>query len=303
MRRAALRDYFGKIGLSGVPVRERIYMSWVNGVVQVCDRVRLADRPPPRPGLGRKQLGPRFDWLDEDRIRIRQGVLEGQAFGLRVAINSREVHVCLQRDGIPVGRCFVDRDGPEADFVIWYVWVQASLQRKGLASLMVHAALRPALEIADSASFAVRMIRLIKPGSPGVSLQNPGIGVIAHQLGFTPETELASLLNPSRIQQIRLVAGVAGVPPAYQITRDCAPLVLVAFPVDPITSRPFPAGHEVYREPADLRLLRRWAGSGMLVVGNNSYFLRIDGISRMADRLAANQVEADVLARRIRPLD
>jgi hypothetical protein len=248
----------------------------------------------------RKPLGPAFEMPDPERLRIVQGPLSGWEFKMITEVSDDEAHVRLFREGREVGHCDLQRNAFEATVVLWNIVVQEDLRHKGLASVMAFTAFRKMLELYTSASFGIRMIRLIKPKETVTRVQNVGIGVIARKLGFSPAYSLEKILRRDNIQLVQLVSADADMPPAYRIVLKTFPLVLVAFVVDQDTAKPFDRQHPIYSHEVKPEMVESWVACRSIIIGNGNYLLREDGIEAMINHLATSELEADIYNTRIR---
>lgn len=217
-------------------------------------------------------------------------------------VSDSEAHVHLLRRGAEIGHCDFEREAPEAAVVLWYIWVEEALRQHGLASIMARFGLRRMIELHKSASYAIRMLRLIKPSERITKIRNVGIAVLSRKLGFASEYELESLLNEGNVQAIELIAADEGTPPGYRIVLKDMPYVLILFLVDPENGRPYLGGHPIYNSLVSPESARRWLAERMIVIGNGNYVLRQDGISEMVNHIADNEAEAQTFAHRIRPV-
>lgn len=245
-------------------------------------------------------LGPAYDRLDPERIRVREGPSAGQEFRLTFEASDREAHVHLQRGGEEVGHCDFELGAPEADVVLWYIWVTETSRRHGLASIMARYGLRRMLGLHKSAGYAIRMLRLINPSERITKIRNVGIAVLSRKLGLASEYDLESLLNEGNVQGIDLIDADEETPPGYRIVLKDLPYVLIVFLVDPENGRPYPGGHRIYNSLVSPEAARHWLAERMIVIGNGNYVLRQEGIAEMVNHLADSAEEAQVFARRIR---
>jgi hypothetical protein len=260
--------------------------------------------PKAKPALfyRRKPLGPAFTQVNEDTIRIDEGDLTGWEFKMTFEVTDDEAHVHLFREGKEIGHCDLQRHAHEAAIVLWNIVVQEQLRHKGLASIMARVAFRRLMELHKTGSFAIRMIRLIKPSDKITKIQNVGIGVIARKLGFTAEYNLEQLLRQRNIQLIELIRSDGVMPPGYRIVLKIFPLVLIAFLVNPENGKPYPDGHVIYNSLVTPDTAEMWAQEGRIIIGNGNYFLRKEGIEELINHIAADEFEASDYARRIRPV-
>jgi hypothetical protein len=258
--------------------------------------------PEPRPfAYDPQPLGPAIERLEGDKVLILEGSLEGQVFDLSTVVSEDEAHVLLHQDGKQVGHADIQRNAFEASIVLWNIVVQENLRHKGLASLMARTGFQRMLEVHNKPSFAIRMIRLIRPKDRLTKVQNIGIGVIARKLGFTPEYDLPRVLVRDNIQVIEFLDSEGDMPPAFRIVLKVFPLVLVAFVVDPYNQKPFSRGHPFYLQRVVPETIESWVGDRMIIIGNGNYLLRRNGITSLINHIARNEPEAQALARRILP--
>jgi len=249
------------------------------------------------PGL----LGPAIEPLEGNKVRILEGGLKGQIFDLSLALSEDEAHVFLHLDGKQVGHADIQRNAFEASIVLWNIVVQDNLRHQGLASLMTRVGFQQMLKLHKRASFAIRMIRLIRPKDRLTKVQNIGIGIIARKLGFSPEYNLPKILVRDNIQVVEYLESDNGMPPGFRIVLKVFPLVLVAFVVDPFTGKPFSRVHPFYQQHVFPETVETWVGDGRIIIGNGNYLLRRNGIPNLINHIARNELEAQQLARRIVP--
>jgi hypothetical protein len=254
------------------------------------------------PGFQPRPIGPAFDWVDAEQLAIRQGELQGHVFRLIEESTAKEFHLHLLEDDQEVGRCDIELNTQEATVVLWYITTQDHLRRHGLASILACTAFCRTLKDRKSASFAIRMLRLIKPDERVTKIQNVGIAVIARKLGFTSEFNLQELLHQENITMIELIPSDGTTPPGYRIVLKTLPYVLIAFLVDPETGRPLPGGHRLYESLVTPEAAEKWFNERMIVIGNGNSVLRRDGIREFVSRIALNEAEAAEFLRRIKPV-
>jgi hypothetical protein len=259
--------------------------------------------PKPKPAFWfqSKPMGPKYDLLDPETIRIREGDLQGWEFRMTAEISDDEAHVHLFQADKEIGHCDIQRNAHEATVVLWNIVVQERLRHKGLASIMAHTAFRRMLSLHASPSFAIRMVRLVKPVERVTKLQNVGIGVIARKLGFSPQYDLEHILVPRNIQLVEPLPAAGDMPPAYRIVLRIFPLVLIAFLVDPLTSHPLFRDHPQYGAIVKPATVEEWVHDRMIIIGNGNYILKRAGIPEMINHMAASEEEAGILFRHIRP--
>ena len=80
-----------------------------------------------------KAIGPRFDWLAHDRIRVKDGALTGREFGIETRLESKHAFLYLSLADKRVGQVSLERDPPGEGVVLWDIGVQPELRLKGLA--------------------------------------------------------------------------------------------------------------------------------------------------------------------------
>jgi len=200
------------------------------------------------------------------------------------------------------GEVSIERDPPGKGVVLWDIAVRERLRGNGLAAVMTWCAFRGLVQVQETSTFRIRMVRSLKAGEKGVEVQNVGIGVIAARLGFKPEINLTKVLDNRNITDIGVIEKQNGSPPGLRIILRSAPLVLVAFLLDPDTLKPL-SDDGVYIElRKDRELMREWAFSGRLVISNGNYCLRRAKAEGFADLLATDEQEARLFRARVRGL-
>ncbi|MEO0099555.1 MAG: GNAT family N-acetyltransferase [candidate division WOR-3 bacterium] len=247
-------------------------------------------------------LGPKFEWISQDRIHILEGFFQNKVFRVLSEIGPKEAHFFLEWEGKIVGKVDLERNAPEATIVLWNIVVEKPLRHKGLASLLTFIAFRELLRLHNQASFFIRMVRLIKPSDKDIRVQNVGIGVIAKKLGFSPEYNLSQLFAQKNIVEITPLPAFEDMPPAYRIVLRSYPLVLVSFLCDPKTSHPFDELNPIYKSVITPDVAQVWLSNGMIIIGNGNYLLKKEGINRMINHLARNEEEAKIFYQKIKPL-
>ncbi len=247
-------------------------------------------------------LGPRFEWVSQDKIRILEGFFQDRIFRVIPEIEPKDAHFFLELDGRVVGKVDLERNAPEATIVLWNIVVDKPLRHKGLASILTFISFRELLRLHNQASFFIRMVRLIKPSEKDIKAQNVGIGVIAKKLGFSPEYDLPRLFLEKNIVEITPLPPFEDIPPAYRIVLRSYPLVLVSFLVDPKTSHPLEEDNPLYKSVITPEVARVWLSNGMIIIGNGNYLLKREGLNQMISHLARNEQEAMIFYRKIKPL-
>ncbi|MBN2537954.1 hypothetical protein JXB37_06755 [candidate division WOR-3 bacterium] len=245
-------------------------------------------------------IGPKFDWLDHDRIRVNEGRFAGAEFGVATEVRGDRAACRLDSGVRRVGQCLVERDPPGKGIVLWDTGVRPEFRRGGLCAVMAWILLRELVPVQHETSFRVRMITSVSAGDD-TGLRNVGICVVANRLGLTGDYRAADLLAPANINAVRVLPARYDQPPGLLVTTRTYPLSIVAFALDPDTSRPL-GTTRVYDEMVrDHRLAREWAGRGHLVISNGDWSLREDGIERFLCALALDEQEAADLRPRVRP--
>lgn len=247
-----------------------------------------------------RRIGPQFRWLDHDTITLLDGKLAGREFGIKTDILNSTAELALSEGGVRVGQVSIERTPPGRGVVLWDIGVSERLRGNGLAAVMTWLAFRELVQVQGTSTFRIRMVRSLKAGKKGVEVQNVGIGVIAARLGFEPEIDLDRALNSRNITAVGVISKQNGTPPGLQITVRSAPLVLVAFLLDPDTLKPFAQEEMYFRLRQDHQMIREWAHAGRLVISNGDYVLRRAKAERFADLLATDEQEARLFRLRVR---
>jgi len=246
------------------------------------------------------RIGPRFEWLDYNRIRLQHGELAGRELELNTEILDTKANVYVSVDGTQIARTYIERDPPGKGIVLWDIAVKPPYRRQGIASIMTYVGFRELLSIQQTASFKIRMMRLMKPGDKNTELQNVGIGVIGNRLGFTPELSVDRVLRPENITSTEILPAKDGFPPSFKIVIRTYPLVLIAFVLDTDSLKPVDDLQTYVRLSKDESVIFDWARRGLIVIGNGNYWLRRDGLDQFVNHLATDEFEAQVFRRRVR---
>jgi hypothetical protein len=248
-----------------------------------------------------RRVGPRFDWLSHDQIRIIDGPLSERQFGINTDIQQRTATVHLCEGPNAVGQLEIERDPASRGITLWNVAVRQQLRGSGLATVMTWCAFRELLAVQTSATFQIRMVQSFKPGSSGTELQNVGMGVVAARLGFRPELSVEEILRGNDITSIDALPGDNGNPPALRIGLSRFPLVMVAMVLNPDTMKPIADFRTYLQLKHDHRPIQDWSRDGLLLV-NGNYCLRESGIARFADLMAIDAEEARIFRAKVQGL-
>jgi len=249
-----------------------------------------------------RRIGPRFRWLDHDTIRLVDGKLAGQEFGLTTDIQRATAELVLTEGKERVGELSIERTPPDEGVVLSNIGVTERLRGNGLAAIMTWCMFREMVLAQETATFRIRMVRSPISGETNPDVQNVGIGVVAARLGFEPELDLQQTLDPRNVTGVDVVEKQLGTPPRLRIMLRSEPLVLVAFALSPETLKPLSDDAMYIELRKDRDLMRDWAISGRLVTSNGDYCLRRAKAERFADILATDAEEARLFRARVRGL-
>jgi hypothetical protein len=246
-------------------------------------------------------IGPKFDWIGRDRIRVADGPLAGREFRLTTEVLPDRAACYLQSADKRVGQCLVERDPPGEGIVLADSAVRPELRRGGLCAVMTWALLRELVTTQTAFSFRVRMTDPARPGSdPG--LRNVGICVVAARLGLTSDNRLDRLLVPGNIAEVRALPAEDGTPPGMRATIRSRPRTVVGVLLDPDTFRPVDTPQPYREAERNPRLAAKWARQGRLAMCNGDWSLRPGGLERFLRAVALDAEEAVALRRRARRL-
>ncbi len=247
------------------------------------------------------KIGPAFEWLDHDRIRILEGGLAGREFGVKTELLHYAAAIALYHGHNQIGTVSIERDPPGKGIILWDAGVKEEFRRNGLTAIMTWIVFRELLETQETAFFRIRMVRSLKSGDKGVELQNVGMGVIAARLGFTPEINLERIINGDNITDIDIIPANNGMPPALKISLKRDPFFIVAFVLNPDTMKPTNEFRVYLEIKHDDWLIHEWARRGILVI-NGNYVLREPQVNHFVNRIAVDEAEAIIFRRKIRGL-
>jgi len=259
-------------------------------------------RPKPEPVLYEwhaRQFGPKFEWFSPVHLRILEGALKGEEFELTSDVQAATASAMLYYYGQCIGQTFIERDPPGKGVIFWDTGVREEFRRKGLAAIMTRHIFRILLNAQETATFKIRMVRLLKPGDKDVELQNMGMGVIANRLGFTPELDIERILQPGNITGIEIIPTKGDYPPAFKIVVNTFPLVLIAFILDPDTLKPVDDFRTYVEVSRDQSVVHDWVRRGLIVISNGNYWLREGGVDRFVDCIASSSEEGQEFRRKV----
>ena len=247
-----------------------------------------------------RRIGPRFRWLDHDTIKLVDGALAGQEFGLTTDIQRTTAELVLTERKERVGEISIERNPPGKGVILWDIGVRERLRGNGLAAIMTWCAFREMVLAQETSTFRMRMVRSPSAGEQGTEVQNVGVGVIAARLGFEPELDLQQALDPRNVTGVDIIEKHLDAPPGLRIMLRSDPLVLIGFALNPDTLKPLSEDSMYVELRKDRDLMRDWALSGRLVISNGNYCLRRAKAERFADILATDAEEARLFRARVR---
>ena len=247
-----------------------------------------------------RRIGPRFRWLDHDTIKLVDGKLAGQEFGLTTDVQRTTAELVLTEGKERCGELSIERNPPDTGVILTDVGVREKLRGNGLAAIMTWCAFREMVLAQEASTFRIRMVRSPKSGEQGAEVQNVGIGVIGARLGFEPEMDLQQALDPRNVTGVDIIEKQLDTPPGLRIMLRAEPLVLVAFALNPDTLKPLSEDSMYVELRKDRDLMKDWAISGRLVICNGNYCLRRAKAERFADILATDAEEARLFRARVR---
>lgn len=247
-----------------------------------------------------RRIGPRFRWLDHDTIKLVDGKLAGQEFGLTTDIQRTTAELVLTEGKERSGELSIERNPPEKGVILTDVGVREKLRGNGLAAIMTWCAFREMVLVQETSTFRIRMQRSPKAGDQPAEVQNVGIGVIAARLGFEPEMDMQQALDPRNVTGVDIIEKKLDTPPGLRIMLRSEPMVLVAFALNPDTLKPLSEDSMYVELRKDRDLMKDWAISGRLIVTNGNYCLRRAKSERFADILATDAEEARLFRARVR---
>ncbi len=247
------------------------------------------------------KIGPRFEWLEYDTIRIREGGLAGKILGVKTEISRHSATVSLYDEKNQIGIVSIERDPPGKGIILWDAGIKERYRQNGLAAIMTWIIFRELLTVQDVATFRIRMVRSLKTGDNGTEIQNVGMGIIAVRFGFTPELNLRQILTVENITGIEILPPMNGNPPALKVSLNRDPFVLVAFVLNPDTMKPTNDFRTYLELKRDDLVIHEWAERGALVV-NGNYLLREPQVNHFVNRIAVSETEAVIFREKIRGL-
>ena len=246
------------------------------------------------------RIGPRFYWLDYNRIMVVDGPLSERQFEIATDIRPDTATVRLREDGHFAGQVHIERDPPGEGVILSNAAVGKRLRGGGLAAVMTWCAFRELLTTQESATFRIRTARTVTPYAPGIG-RRIGMGVIAARLGFRPDLPIEEMVRGDNVTTITALPGDDGHPPALKIMLRSSPFVLLASALSPDTMRPITDYRAYQQLKPDDNLILRWLRQGLLLV-DSGYRLGDSGIERFVNALATDEEEAALFRDRVRGL-
>jgi hypothetical protein len=284
---------------------------------------RVFRRSETAPSTGPVPFGPHYT-LAGDRLAIASGPLAGTVLRIerdvsktRADFNFYETAesnppVANRRSSVapdPMAHCHFDRDPETGTETLWGIFIRSEFRHRGLTTLLIHLTFRELLATGRRHWFAVRKLMQVdtegrsqaqtpgntkpesgNPQSPGISLHNLGIGLVALRLGLRPEPDLERLLVPDNVKSVQALPPDPPSPPGLLIRLGTLPGLLVAALIDPDTGHPL-TDAEAYERFVSPRQLLRQALAGEAIIGNIDYILPRVAVEPLAARLASDHAE------------
>ena len=247
------------------------------------------------------RIGPRFAWLDHDRILIVDGPLSERRFEVTTDIQTDTAVLRLREDGHFAGMVHAERNPSGKGIILSNAAVAPRFRRGGLAAIMTWCVFRELLTRQGSATFRIRMVRSVKTRTTDTEVSNIGVGVIAARLGLRPELPVERLIHEDNVVGIAALPGGKDSPPAIRISLRSYPFVLAAVVLSPETMRPLSDIRPYQQLGHDGRQIQSWLRQGLLLVGED-YCLGQSGIERFVNAMATDEEEAVQFRGKIRPL-
>ncbi len=247
------------------------------------------------------KIGPSFEWLDHDTIRILEGGLAGKILGVKTELASTNAACYLFDQQKKIGSVSIERNPPHRGIILWDAIVNPGYRQNGLLSIMVWIIFRELLLVQRTAFFKIKMVRSMKAGEKGAELQNIGMGVVAVRLGFTPELNLSRVMTNDNITSIDVLPEINGNPPGIKISLQRDPFIVTAFVLNPDTMKPTGNIRTYLEIKRNDHIIYEWAKNGLLVI-NGNYILRTPQINHFVNRITVDEAEAIVFRNKIRGL-
>lgn len=245
-----------------------------------------------------RQFGAQYEWIDQQTIKIVDGISAGQILFLKRNESAEHYQIGFFDNQIEAGHCYAEFE-KNSTITVWDVVLERPYQRKGLSEMMVRLLTKELLSRQKRTRFQIRMLQLFKPEEAVIQLQNVGMGVIAYKLGLTCEFDFRSFMENANINYIEVIAPTQTIGPAYKINLNCFPYTLVAFMIDIDKERPVNDFDAYIKFRAHNELMLDLAKNRALIIGNATYLLKDNGIIDFVNRLADNEDEAKLIYRKI----
>jgi hypothetical protein len=245
------------------------------------------------------KLGPAFQFIGNDKIKICEGELRDMIFQYEQELTAYQLRFFIKHNGSVMARAFCERNVHTGAIIYWDVMVEEKFRMKGIASMMTRYILRELITMQKKNKFMLRMIKLYRPTDKSIKLQNVGIGVIAHRLGLTCEFDLPRILNHKNILKIEILSPEGIFPPSYKIVLKEYPYVLIGFIIDPSSLKPI-TSYDAYMQMLHRQdIIEEWIRTKAIVIGNGNYILKKNGLNRFVSCIAYDEKEADYFRHRL----
>jgi hypothetical protein len=264
---------------------------------------RAVVRPIPRHGAPSldnwipEPIGPAFDAVGNGRIVLLEGRLAGRDFVFRALSEPNAARTELTENDEPVAQAMVELQ-PGRN-VFWDLGVRPALRRGGLATVLASLTFRWLVAERKPARYAIRMVRSLNAGAHATEVQNAGMTVIAHKLGFTPDSTAERLVAPGNITRAEVLEARNGNPPGLLLLLKTAPLAVVCLALEPESLHPIQSTHVYVHLVNRPDALREWIDKDALAITDGDYSLRAAGRETFVRRLAANPIQANEFAQAI----
>ncbi|MEO0088859.1 MAG: GNAT family N-acetyltransferase, partial [candidate division WOR-3 bacterium] len=169
-----------------------------------------------------------------------------------------------------IGEGFGEVEGNKG--ILYDVYVFKEYQRKGFGKILVKEVFKELIKRFKVKNFQIRMV--MKGGQKDNLLENAGMGILAHKMGFLPQIDPYQFFSEGNIKNIEIIPERDIYPAGYQINLNAAPYISTAIVLDNVSQKP--QSEKFYYRFISHKNFIEWALENRLILGNVNYYLKED---------------------------